>query len=209
MSYFYAFIGMAMLAASMQAMAAVGCGELANAYGPFDYTNPDHRKNRIPVVEKFHFTPQVEHLIKGINSKLGGDIDYTLRAIPNHHRALNSMANLAIKEKRQQPAEAEYSVECYFDRAMRFKPKDGIVHMVYGVYLKKQGKLDKAIEELNEADKLQPNNANIHYNLGLLYVDKKDYELARTHAKKAYQLGFPLAGLKKKLIKAGQWDEQT
>ena len=36
------------------------CGSLANAYGPFDYRSD---KTQLPVVDHFHFTPQVENLV--------------------------------------------------------------------------------------------------------------------------------------------------
>ena len=48
-----------------------------------------------------------------------------------------------------------------------------------------------------------------HYNLGLLYVRKKDYDKARASADKAYGAGFPLPGLKNKLLEAGQWRGQN
>jgi hypothetical protein len=38
-------------------------------------------------------------------------------------------------------------------------------------------------------------------------MQKKDYDLAKTHAKKAYELGFPLPGLKNQLIKVGKWED--
>ena len=44
------------------------------------------------------------------------------------------------------------------------------------------------------------------YNLGLVYVRKKDFDRAREAAKLAYGLGIPLPGLKNKLAAAGQWD---
>ena len=53
---------------------------------------------------------------------------------------------------------------------------------------------------------VDPNNANVHYNLGLLYFDQKDYPKARAAAQRAYELGFALPGLKKMLESAGQWE---
>jgi hypothetical protein len=38
-------------------------------------------------------------------------------------------------------------------------------------------------------------------------VQRKNYEEARNYAKKAYELGFPLPGLKNQLIQAGKWEE--
>lgn len=192
---------------STQAQAIEGCGDLANAYGPFDYRNAQYRQQNLPVVEAHHFTPEVENLIKGKSGYLGGDIDYTLRAFPNHPRALTAIANLALRTGTQKPEGAHYSVQCYFDRAMRFQPEDGTVRLVYGIYLFKAGKKNEAFEQFKEGQKLSPNSPDLNYNLGLLYFDRKDYANAKLYAKKAYDLGFPLQGLKKKLQKSGHWSE--
>jgi len=159
-------------------------------------------------VERTHFTSDIKNLIKGNTGSIGGDIGYTLRAFPNHYPALIAFAKLNLREKNvKRPGDERYTVECYFDRAIRFKPGDGVVRMIYGNYLLKLGgRSDDAIEQYHEAIRLQPENANINYNIGLLYLKKKDYELAIIHAKKAYELGYPLPGLRNKLIKSGKWD---
>jgi tetratricopeptide (TPR) repeat protein len=185
---------------------ALYCGEITNSFGPFDYTDPAHRGPDLQIVETRHFTPEVEGLIKGASSYIGADLDYTLRAFPNHHRALQSMMLLSQREKKAKPGGAGYTVECYFDRALRFKPDDPTVLMLHGMFLNTQGKLDDAITEVEKANQLSPNDANINYNLGLLYFDKKHFAKSREHAKIAYDLGFPLPGLKNKLTKAGQWE---
>jgi Flp pilus assembly protein TadD len=101
------------------------------------------------------------------------------------------------------------TAETYFERAMRFAPDDGTVRLVYGIHLHKLGKLDQALELYEEAEKLQPNSAEVHYNLGLLYVAKENYRLAKIHAQRAYQLGHPLPGLRNKLVAAGVWMKGT
>ncbi len=104
------------------------------------------------------------------------------------------------------PDDELYTVECYFDRAIRFRPGDANVHMIYANYLGLLGgRQNDAIEQYQEALRLQPENAIVNYNLGLMYVKEKDYEQAITYAKKAYGLGFPLPGLRKKLMKTGKW----
>lgn len=185
---------------------AVGCGELETGFGPYDYTDPAHRGHDLHIVEINHFTPEVEGLIAGKSSTLGADIDYTLRTFPNHHRALQAMIRLSQREKKATPAGAKFTVGCYFDRALRFKPDDPTVLMLHGMFLNTQGKLDDAIAQVEKANQLLPNDANINYNLGLLYFDKKDFVKSREHARTAYDLGFPLPGLKNKLTKAGQWE---
>jgi tetratricopeptide (TPR) repeat protein len=183
----------------------ITCGSLENAFGPLDYRTED-RKN-VRLVEGAHFTPDVERLKAGNAGYLGGDIDYTLRAFPNHPRALVSMMNLQFKEKTERPQGTRWPVPCYFDRALRFRPDDPTVHEIYGIYLMRTGKKAEAIEQLNRALSLAGDNANanLHYNLGLAYFEVRDYDNAALHAKKAYDLGFQLSGLKSMLGKVGKW----
>ena len=186
------------------------CGSLDNKYGPFDYTNPDHFRNNLPVVEGHHFTPEVEsfqgHNECGNNGcRVAGDIDYTLRAFPNHHRALMAMARYHLRGLDQTERRMAHSAECYFDRAIRWAPQDPNVHMIYGYYQNKVGHPDAAIQSYQTALSLAYDNAEAHYNIGLLYADLKDYPNSRKHAKIAYDLGFPLPGLMRKLQRAGEW----
>jgi tetratricopeptide (TPR) repeat protein len=183
------------------------CGELANAFGPFDYRKKVEFAQNLRLVESAHFTDDVEQGIKGNAGYLGGDIDYTLRAFPNHHRALATLARVGLREKSPQVSNTKYPVECYFVRAIRFTPDDGAVHAVYGNYLFALGKSEQAQEEFQTAVKLEPENATINYNLGLAYVKANNFDQAIIYAKKAYSLGFPLPGLKNKLIEAGKWTE--
>jgi tetratricopeptide (TPR) repeat protein len=178
------------------------CGDLTNAYGPFDYRTS---RDKLVIVENVHFTQDVEALRGGSTGQLGGDLDYTLRASPNHARALIAMANLGRRLNTSQPTGAKYSIPCYFDRAIRFAGDDPMVRLVYGTYLSRVGKQREAVDQLEVAAKLDPDNANIHYNLGLIYLDLKDYPKARENAKRAYDLGFALPGLRKRLEAAGQW----
>lgn len=190
-------------------IAAPHCGELKTPgqFGPFDYTDLMHKKQNLPIVEAYHFTPSVEKLLHGVSGTLGGDLSYTLRAFPNHHRALAAMSKLALRDKTLKPEGSSHSVLCFFDRAIRFKPDDGVVRMLYGDYLLKAGQPGQATEQLQIAVNLEPENPNINYNLGLLHMQEKDYEQAKIYAKKAYELGFPLPGLKNQLIKAGKWED--
>ncbi|MDN2710313.1 tetratricopeptide repeat protein [Janthinobacterium sp. SUN118] len=132
---------------------------------------------------------------------------YTLEHFPNHHRALASMAKLGLRQKSAQPGGARYTVSCFFERAIAYAPHDVTARMVYGNYLLATGQDTAALEQLDAASRLAPEQATIQYNLGLMYVKKKEYEKAGVHAHKAYALGFPLPGLKNKLKAAGKWRE--
>ena len=173
-------------------------------YGPYDYRTD---KDKLLIVEMAHFTPDVENLRHQLAGYFGADLDYTLRAFPNHHRSLVAMVNLVLKEHKLQPKGARWSIECYFDRAARFAPDDAVPPMIYGVFLNKVGKKKEAIEAFKASERLDPNNVNLQYDLGLVYFDLKQFDLALEYAQKAYRGGATLPGLKKNLLDAGRWKE--
>ena len=199
-----AFLSAAYLLVAWPAAAdEITCGSLKNAFGPFDYrkTTSDLKE----LVEGAHFTPDVESLKRGATGAVGGDLDYTLRAFPNHPRALASMMALQLRSGKERPVGARWSMLCYFDRAIRLAPDDGRVRTTLGVYLMRLGKTEEAIDQFNNAASLGEDGVNLHYNAGLAYFDIGDYTNSLEHAKKAYALGFTLPGLKNKLEKIGKW----
>jgi len=182
-----------------------GCGDLREGIGPFDYRTIPARDKY--VVESVHFTPGVETLTRGATGGFGADIAYTLRAMPNHPRALRSMMTLAERERRDPPTHSPYTVRCWFERAVQFAPSDASVHTLFGVYLARSGNKKEALEQLQAAEQLAGEDANVLYNLGLVFLDVGDYEKSLDYAKKAYALGFPLPGLRDRLKRAGKWRE--
>ena len=222
-------------ALAAQPVLAQGAGEdCGNPYdsrggggGPHDYYNPA-KKEAISLVVNAHFSPYMEDMaIYGSSARvarrkeekaggrelIAGNLDYTLRAIPNNPRALYAMAmwqlrmkNRSLDEYTKKRAAWKFkSSECYFQRAMMFKPQDGMVHMVYAIYLSKAGFSDKAVESYKQSIALMPNASEAHYNLGLLYVERGQYSLALEQAQKAYDLGYPLPGLRNELVRRGEW----
>ncbi len=199
-----------------QSVLAFGiCGDMRHPYGPYDYTNYEHFTEKLPIVELHHFTFQVESLEKGITGSLLGDIDYTIRTFPNHHRALNTLSRFefAVDDAEEQ-IEENLPIDCYFQHAIEFKPTDGVVRLIYGTYLHKKGNyerdnklLQKALIQYNHALELMPESADVHYNLGLYYLDTNKLNLALSHGHRAYELGFPLEGLKDKLKQKGLWNK--
>jgi tetratricopeptide (TPR) repeat protein len=181
------------------------CGSLDNAYGPFDYrTAPESARH---IVEIYHFTPDIENLI--VRPKVvvlfGAELDYTLRAFPNHPRALLTMMNLGVKARTDQPEYSRYTIRCWFERAETFQPDDGTVQLLYGIYLFRKGDPKAAIGKFNRALELKKESADVYYNLGLAYFEVRNYDAALTNAHEAYRRGFPLPGLRTKLEKAGKW----
>jgi len=188
------------------------CTGRDQGFGPYDYTDPatrmrDPRHNLAPLklVEKHHFTGKVEQLIKGEAGYIISDIDYTLRAFPNHHRALYSIIRLYTEPGHKNKPKEKTPPECYLQRAEIFSPKDPTVQILFGIYLHKVGKNKDALKHYHKVLELNPNSAEGHYNLGLLLLKMKRYDEARTHAQEAYKLGYPLQGLRQKLTKLGHW----
>ena len=186
---------------------AGNCGPLANAFGPFDYRT--EKGNSLYLVESAHFTPAVEAVIAGNTTYIGGDLDYTLRAFPNHHRALMAMIRLGEKEKTTQPRASRYSVECWLVRAVQFKPDDTIARLIYATFLGKNARVPEAMQQLEQANTLAKDNAFTHYNIGLVYFDLKQYDKSLAQAHTAYGLGFPQPGLRDQLKAAGKWKEAS
>ena len=190
-------------------VAASTCGPISapGQYGPFDYRI---NKSQLAIVEPYHFTPAVEALIRGKSTTLPGpDLSYTLAAFPNHHRALLAMMRYGEKSKSPLPPGASYSVECYFERALRFRPDDSIVRMIYATYLSKSTRAPAAIQQLEQATASAADNAFSHYNIGLIYFDLKEYDRALGQAHKAIELGFQQTALRDQLKGVGKWTEPS
>lgn len=189
---------------------SAGCGRLdreVNAIGPVDYRTVS--PYTISFVEVRHFDRGVETLKKGIKATVAGDIAYTLRAFPNHPRALRSVAELQRRNGGVTPPDLGYSAECWFDRAIAFRPDDIDVRVVYSFELIRDGKVEQARPHVIHAEKLidalATPNPRWNYNIGLLLHDIKEFDRSLAHARKAYELGFELPGLRNKLKGSGHW----
>jgi len=186
------------------AVAAPDCPDFGSMSGLLDYRK---RTTARSTGEYYHFNSDVETLRKGQSALLGSDIVFVLRMTPNHARALNALSRLSLREKSPRPEGTEMRTECWLYRAIVFQPDDGTAKMIYGNYLARLGRTQEAFDLLKDAEQLMPGDGNLTYNLGLVYFDLRDYEQARAYAKRAAELGFPLPGLRQKLVKAGQWRE--
>lgn len=185
--------------APLQAQEVPGCGSLKNAFGPFDYRDPLNRQERLPMVEAFHFTPDVESLRQGASGSVLGDLNYTLRVFPNHHRALSAVARYALNGGQFNYSSQIPSAECYFQRALVFRPDDEAVRVIYANFLFKGGDRENARKQYEEALRLAPASVEINYVSGLFFVEVGELDRAKSLAKVAYDNGYPLPGLKHKI----------
>ena len=194
------------------------CGLVVDTGNMYDYRPDKFRPNGtfstlgqvLKLVEDAHFTRPVETLQRGHSGfKPGADISFTLRVFPNHHRALMAMAALGEKEKTEQPFESTYTVECWFRRAIVWRPDDNIARMLYSQYLFKAARENEAEQQLAVVDKQASDNPFTLHNIGLIYFDNKKFEKALSYAHRAYDLGLQTPTLREQLKRAGKWVEKT
>lgn len=187
---------------------AVGssCGTLSSPgqYGPYDFRTD---RDKVQIVLIHHFSPAAEALLPTKLGPPGGDIDYTLRALPNYHRALIAMMRLGEKEKTPQPKGSTHSIDCWFQRALLFRPDDAVVRMIYSTYLNSKGRLPDANTQLEFATAYAKDSAFTHYNIGLHYLELRNYEKALVQAHQAMALGWTETELRDQLQKVGKWHE--
>lgn len=178
------------------------CGPLSNHYGPYDYRTD---KGKLVIVDNAHFTPEVEALLRGSTGDLNKDINYTLRTSPNHHRALLAVSRLALKTGNPQPRGFDWPLECYFERALRFRQDDTVARMIYAQHLGNTKRVEEATKQIDRALAESTDNPLTQYNAGLLFFDMGLHDQALNQAHLAAKMGLQRPELQNMLKKANRW----
>jgi len=198
----FSFIAFGIGAANAQSSPEI-CGSLSNHYGPHDWRKYHGADD---IVTGAHFTPIVKSLRAGKTSATAGpDIDYTLRAIPNYSEALVAVIKLGEKEKTDKPIGMRHTVECWLERAVRFKPDDAVARMIFANYLNNKQRKSEARAQLNFVKELAADNPFTRFNLGMIYADLGDHDDALEQAHLALELGHPSTALRERLRAVGKW----
>ena len=184
--------------------------EICFAYGPFDYSLAENRRDKLPVVEEHHFNSDVETLKSGMTGTVWSDLNYTLGSFPNHHRALSSMARLFRRDKLPSGSKSPGdTIEYYFEKAINLYPQDPYIYIVRGIHYFKLNKIKDALTQFKKAEEFNGESAEFAYNIGLAYLRLGDNKNALKYAQKAYKFGYPLPGLRNKLKKLGVWKKDS
>ena len=184
------------------------CDGGMQGFGPYDYTRRLANPKELWVVEYYHFTANDENLIETPGRSVEGGLNYTLRAWPNHAKALMSIIRFQLEiNKKLRAGKLTTPPECYLQRAIHFSPKDITSYSLYGYYLKKLGRLEEAATFYEKAIKINPENSKIAYSYGSLLIDLKRYDEAVNYAKIAYRNPHAPKELKQKLEKLDAWKE--
>ncbi len=151
-----------------------------------------------------HVGPAIRRMDAGIYSRsVIGDLNFTLKRWPNHYLALQALIRF---EAGGGAVDKYIPVLCYFEKAHHFVPDDANVLVLAGLFRYKSGRDEAAKELWKFALRIDPKSVDAHYNLGLLYFRLGQYSASLEHARTAYELGYPLPGLRRMLIDGGYWN---
>jgi tetratricopeptide (TPR) repeat protein len=190
------------------------CGILRppGQFGPFDYRTATRAQRE--VVEIHHFDREYKALsrgldrIEGMQGNVVAGFAYTLRALPNHHLALEGMERISVRRSFAEKLEGSiYRLECWFLRAIEMAPDDGIVRALYGLYLARRKRGPDAEAQLAEAERLAPDDPNALIQMASAYLTLARYADAQRLAQRAYDNGYPLYGLRDRMVAMGKWQK--
>lgn len=136
-------------------------------------------------------------LKRGVNEYL-----FALNRTPKEHpmyAEISTQLGLANREQKRRIEAIQY-----FDRAIATHPENAGAYQGKALLHRDVKEYAAAREVLLLGDKAtEGKSPDIQYFLGLTLLDLKDYDGARERAIKAYELGYPLTGLRDKLARAG------
>ena len=98
--------------------------------------------------------------------------------------------------------------EEYLNEAIKARPTDPLAYLSLALLYRDTKRLDAARQILETGmTATDSKSVELHYSLGLVCLELKDKTCAVEHAHVAYAEGYPLPGLKDKLIKQDLWRE--
>ena len=136
--------------------------------------------------------------------KAFGETMYSFERLPESHHMIAPMA-VQLAAARYEAGETDDAMS-WLDRAIQANPKNPMPYSAKAVIQRKSKRLDLAKQTLLEGNEaVGGTSAEICYNLGLILFELGEVDAAAQYAKEAYRLGYPLPGLKNKLVRAGRW----
>lgn len=93
----------------------------------------------------------------------------------------------------------------YLEQAIEHQPEVTSPYALAAIICRESGKIEDGLEVLRRGNSAtNGTSAELHYFLGLFYIDIDDLDSAVEHAERAYELGYPLPGLAAKLRRHGR-----
>jgi tetratricopeptide (TPR) repeat protein len=130
------------------------------------------------------------------------DLQFTIARTPETNPGyIESTTQLAFTL--EQMGDVKAALE-YLDAAIKLNPTAAKAYAAKAMVLRNKKDPEGALAALvagNEA--VQGKSAELHYFLGLTYLDLRQYDQAQIHAREAYAMGHQLPGLRRKLADLG------
>ena len=138
----------------------------------------------------------------GLLKRVIDEDQFTLDHIPDTHPMHAEIAaHMALAHRDLGQKEAALR---YLDMAIEGCPTCPIGYQAKAMLYRDAAQPAQAREVLESGDRaLEGKSAALHYLLGLVLMDLKDFPAAQEHARRAYELGYPLPGLRDRLARAG------
>ena len=121
-------------------------------FGPFDYLDRNKFQGELFITEEYHLTEEILRLQQATTTTAINDIQYTLMAWPNHHKALYAAYTFRLLNRGEfrRDINAPSPVECHLQRAMNFSPRDPVPYMIYGLLLHEWKHYQDALKAFGE-----------------------------------------------------------
>jgi tetratricopeptide (TPR) repeat protein len=127
---------------------------------------------------------------------------YHQRINPNHWMYLEVVMKLAQLSRKRGDDEGAIRV---LNRAIELRPDAASLYSLSAMVYRDAGNIKRAIELLLQGNQVvNGRSAEVHYFLGLFYIELNDLDSAVAHAERAYELHYPLPGLAAKLRQLGR-----
>jgi len=156
-------------------MISIGCSTKPKNIQEADLLSPDELHDLLVEGAKYHDEGNFDKAIQCY--------EIILKQEPNNENALHEIAYSTLTKGDLQAADK------YIERGIKLHGS-----LLDGFYLQKANLLDmqqkpeKALKYYKKAEKLNPNNYLIPFNIAITYINKKEYENAQKYLLKALQL---------------------
>lgn len=131
-----------------------------------------------------HTNKAINYIGNGRIDYASRELDYTLRHVPNHPRALQ-LIGVCAQLTKNSPLALKY-----YARALQLFPDYALTRAQYGNYLSVIGKMDEGIAELNRATEMDPRLLQAYVWLSSAYNKAGKPDLARQATDKAREFGY-------------------
>ena len=161
---------------------------LAGSNYPVDYYAGTERSRKlIKQVEKHHFNQNVQTLRSGQNNPSPyKDLDFVLRYIPNHPKALQLM-EIYLK-KTDNYKQITHGMVHYYSQAIQVNPQAAITRILFAGFLQRSRQASEALEQYKAAGKLPEMGRSrfiAHYRLAEMYKAMGKDTLKEQHIEEA------------------------